>query len=293
MSAPNRPALRYHGGKWKLAPWIISFFPGHRQYVEPYGGTASVLLRKPRAHGEVYNDLDQDVVNVFRVLRDPATARELRRRLELTPFSRVEFKAAYDAGVDNVDRAFKMIVRSFMGFGSASMTRTHVTGFRKNANRNGTTPAQDWMRWPAEIPAFVERLQGVVIENKAATEVMVDHDLPDTLHFVDPPYVHATRSSIAGRKRHGVKHAYRCEMSDEDHAEMAACLNNLRGMVIISGYPSSLYDSELFPGWERFERRVMADGARPRTEVIWLNAACSEALARQQVSQQAEPRLLA
>src|SRR6185436_10289198 len=108
-------------------------------------GGGSVLMLKQRAYGEIYNDVDDAVVNVFRVMRDPDQAAELRRRLELTPFARSEFKAAYGDPVDQLDAAYKMIVRSFMGFGSASMTRKHHTGFRFNSNRAGTTPAHDWM----------------------------------------------------------------------------------------------------------------------------------------------------
>lgn len=277
---PTRPALRYHGGKWRLAPWLIEHFPPHRVYMEPFGGAASVLLRKPRSYGEIYNDLDGEVVNFFQILRDPKSAAELRRRCERTPFARTEFKGAYAAPTDSIDRAHKMVIRAFMGFGSASMTRTHVTGFRANTNRNGTIPAEDWRTWPEQIPLFVERLRGVVIENRAAVEVIATHDRPDCLIYADPPYPWGTRSSLKDRGRVGVKHAYRMEMSDADHSELAEALHKARGMVIISGYPCDLYDRELYAGWRRIERPHMADGARPRTEVIWMNRAASTALDR-------------
>src|ERR1041385_943962 len=101
-SIPTRPVVRYHGGKWNLAPWIISHFPPHRIYVEPFGGAASVLLQKPRSYAEIYNDLDQEVVNVFRILRDRKAARELERLLRLTPFARDEFCHSY--GRDDKER---------------------------------------------------------------------------------------------------------------------------------------------------------------------------------------------
>ncbi|TJV23013.1 MAG: DNA adenine methylase, partial [Mesorhizobium sp.] len=148
MNAPTRPVLRWHGGKWLLAPWIIEHFPAHRIYVEPFGGAASVLLRKPRAYAEVYNDLDGDVVNLFRVLQDPLGGGELMRRLELTPFARAEFELGWDATDDQVERARRLIIRAFMGFGSnahSDMGRGHkTTGFRANSSRSGTTPAHDW-----------------------------------------------------------------------------------------------------------------------------------------------------
>lgn len=280
IASPGRPVLRYHGGKWRLAPWILGFLPPHRIYVEPFAGGASILIRKQRSYSEVYNDLDGDVVNIFRILRDHVKAAELRRLIELTPFARDEFEAAYESPESDIERARAMLVRSFMGFGSASMTRTHITGFRKNTSRSGTVPATDWRNWPAEIPAFVERLRGVVIENRPAIDVVGDHDREDALFYVDPPYVWSTRSSLADRGRIGSKHAYRHEMTDEDHRALAARLHSLKGMVVLSGYPCELYDQHLYAGWERHERKHLADGAHPRLEVVWLNAACSAALRR-------------
>ena len=93
---PTRPVLRWHGGKWLLAPWIIGHFSEHRVYVEPFGGAGSVLMRKPRCYAEVWNDLDGEVVNLFRVLRS-ARAQELVDVIRLTPFARDEFVAAYEA----------------------------------------------------------------------------------------------------------------------------------------------------------------------------------------------------
>ena len=271
----KRPIMRYHGGKWKLAPWIISHFPPHRIYVEPFGGGASVLMRKPRSYGEVYNDLDHEVVNVFRVLQDPVRAEALRRRLDLTPFARVEFKRSYESATNDVDAAAKMIVRAFMGFGSASMTRMHITGFRSNSHRSGTTPAQDWANWPDNVPAFVKRLKGVVIENRQALIVMAQHDSPDTLHYVDPPYVQSTRSSLSN-KNGNRGHYYRHDMTDEEHEALAAFLHGVTGMVVISGYRSGLYEA-LFKDWESREREHMADGARRRREIVWMNHAAATA----------------
>lgn len=264
MSAPTRPALRWHGGKWLLAPWIISYFPPHRVYVEPFGGAASVLLRKRRSYSEVYNDLDDDVVNLFRVLRSPE-APALIESLSLTPFARGEFKQAYEPTDDPMERARRLVVRSFMGFGSNGHAR--LTGFRSNSNRTGTTPARDWQNFPEALSAVVERLRGVVVEHRDAAECMWQHDGPRTLHYVDPPYMAETRD--AGPD-------YRHELAPEDHADLLAALRGLTGMVVLSGYPSTLYD-EALPDWQRVERRALADGARERTEVLWLNPAAVEA----------------
>ncbi|EEG10265.1 DNA adenine methylase [Pseudogulbenkiania ferrooxidans] len=265
----TRPAMRYHGGKFRLAPWILSFLPEHRVYVEPFGGGGSVLLRKDRSHAEVYNDLDGEVVNLFRVVRDSGD--ELVRQVELTPFAREEFKQAYQESADPIEQARRTLVRSYMGFGSAGASG-QSTGFRANSNRSNKTPAHDWADFPSALASIVDRFRGVVIENRDALQCMQHHDSETTLHYVDPPYVHSTRNLRTRAP------AYRHEMSDDDHRQLAAGLRELRGMVVLSGYPCELYDQELFADWERHECRALADGAKARTEVIWLNPACSAAL---------------
>jgi DNA adenine methylase len=267
---PKRPVLRYHGGKWKLAPWIISHFPPHRIYTEAFGGGASVLLRKSRAYGEIYNDLDGEVVTLFRVLRESGD--ELVRRLRLTPFARAEFDLSYERSADPVEQARRTVVRSFMGFGSDSASGIK-SGFRANSNRSGTTPAHDWASYPDKLAAAIDRLRGVVIENRDATTLIPAHDAPDTLHYVDPPYPHATRT-VAGK-------GYRHEMTDDDHRALAEVLHRVEGMVVLSGYPCDLYDVELYPDWHRVTRAAHADGARKRTEVLWLNPAAAKGTKKQ------------
>ena len=271
--APSRPMLRYHGGNWRLAPWLIGFFPKHRVYVEPFGGGASVLLRKARAYAEIYNDLDGEVVNVFRVARDHGE--QLARAVELTPFSRAEFQQAYESAEDPIERARRTVIRSFQGFGSDGVHSHHRTGFRSNSNRSGTTPAHDWRNYPESLLALIDRLRGVVIEQRDALEVMKRHDGPDTLHYVDPPYPHSTRVRVSAHR------GYRHEMTDDDHRKMAETLHGLKGMVVLSGYPCDLYDNELFKDWHRTERQALADGAKKRTEVVWINPACHAALEQQ------------
>lgn len=271
----TRPVIRYHGGKWRLAPWIISHFPPHRVYVEPFGGAGSVMMRKPRAPGEVYNDLWGRVVDVFRVMRDPTQAAELQRRLILTPFARAEFAAVTPAAFetdDIIERARLTIVRAYLGHGSNSPDETQSTGFRSNSMRSNTTPAAEWSNYPWQVLAFVERLRGVIIENRPAIEVMTRFDGADTLHYVDPPYVHGTRSK--GNK-YDVKQ-YRHEMTDTDHEVLADVLGSLSGMVVVSGYDSPLY-RRLFAGWKRVETHALADGALKRVEVLWLNEAAASA----------------
>lgn len=275
-AAPDRPVLRYHGGKWKLAEWIIGEMPPHRIYVEPFGGGASVLMRKPRSYAEVYNDAWGEVVNVFRVLRDPAQACRLATLLELTPYARDEFFATYEVAADPVEEARRTILRSLAGFGSGAVSRSHVTGFRANSNRSGTTPAQDWRNYPEHVPTFVDRLRGVVVENRDAADVIAQHDTPETLFYVDPPYPHETRNV---KKTSAV---YSVEMTDDQHERLAGVLRAVRGMVMLSSYRSDRYD-RLYAGWDRVERATHADGARDRVEVLWLNPACARAQRQQRL----------
>ena len=251
--------------------------PPHKIYVEPFGGAGSVLLQKPRSYAEVYNDLWGVVVNVFRVLRDPMQARQLKQAIELTPFSRDEFRAVtpevLQLALQNnpVEAARMTIFRSFAAFGTGGTDPQYNTGFRAQAHRSHTTPAHDWKNYPNRIKSFTERLRGVVIENKPALEVMRQQDHPEALHYLDPPYVPDTRTA-----NNGGTSVYNKEMTTQDHIDLADGLKALEGMVMISGYPSDLYDKDLFKDWHRIEREAFADGAAKRTEVIWMNESCSQ-----------------
>lgn len=266
----TRPALRYHGAKFRLAPWILQFFPAHRCYVEPFGGAAGVLLQKSRAHAEVYNDLDGDIVNFFRVLRDPVLRANLIEACRLTPYARDEFVLAYEPTDDPLERARRTAIRAWMGFGSAGATKG-VTGFRVDTKRRYGTAQDNWVDYPAGLAAVGERFTGVLIENRDAITVMRDHDGPDTLHFVDPPYLPETR--VQGR-------AYRHEMTADDHRALLDALLDLDGAVVLSGYGSVLY-TDILAGWQCHETSARISSGRGtgiRTEVVWLNPACAQAL---------------
>lgn len=258
---PKRPLLRYHGGKWILAKWIISTFPEHKIYVEPFGGAASVLIQKNRSYAEVYNDLDDEIVNLFQVVRD--SGHELVSKLSNTPFSRKEFELSYKYHDDPIERARRTVVRSYMGYGSAASSG-YKTGFRSNSNRSGTTPAHDFNNYPPSLVAIIDRLKGVVIENKDAIEVMNQHDGSDTLHYVDPPYVLDTRSK--GQKTS----CYKFELKNDEHISLLNHLQNLKGFVCLSGYDNEIYN-DILKGWVKTYKKTYADGASERTEVLWTN----------------------
>jgi DNA adenine methylase len=232
-----------------------------------------VLIRKQRSYAEVYNDVDGDAVNLFRVLRSDR-AGELIDALRLTPFARDEFVEASVLSDDPIERARRLVIRSFMGFGSNGHNIKRKTGFRANSNRSGTTPARDWLNYPDALATIVERLQGVIIENRDAAAVMTAHDSEETLHYVDPPYVPDTRSI---KNKYDLKYAggmYAHEMDEADHVALLQFVRGLAGTVILSGYAHSLYD-EALSDWHRVERKHLADGARARTEVLWINRAAN------------------
>lgn len=274
---PTRPVLRYHGGKWRLGPAIIRHFPPHRRYVEPFGGAGSVLMRKERAYAEVYNDLDGEIVSLFRVLRDTKKAARLKRLLKLTPYARAEFEDSYEPTDDVVEQARRTLVRSWMAYGSSGLRR-HRTGFRLGSGREGSTPAGDWRGFPDAVPAIVARLQGVFIERRPAARVISDHDAADTLFYVDPPYPFATRS----QKRVGndLYHGYRHELTDGGHDELLAQLLAVIGMVVLSTYPNDAYDLAL-TGWRKVEFDAQADRGEARTEVLFLNPSAARRLDRE------------
>lgn len=270
----RRPVVRYHGGKWKIAKWVIEHFPPHLTYVEPFGGGASVLLQKDRSKAELYNDLDGTVVDLFRVLRNEPLAQILVHRLELTPYSRAEFDAAYEPTDDPVEAARRTIVRSFMGYGSDGTAGEYKTGFRRNVTGAAKFPATEWVTYPDALSRTVGRLKGVVIEQIDALELIPKVDAEETLFYVDPPYHPATRS--AGNNRRGAGyHVYKHEMDEDDHVRLLEQLRALKGMVVLSGYPSPIYD-EVLHDWHYRTRKAYADGGGERVECLWINPAAHE-----------------
>lgn len=277
LTPPTRPVLRWHGGKWKLAPWILLHFPPHRIYTEAFGGAASVLVRKAPSFSEVYNDLDGEVVNLFQVLRRPEDAARLIELLRLTPFARGEFESSYEDIDEPIERARRLVVRSFMGFGSDAPNKDLRTGFRAQSSQSGRSPEKDWLNYPDALAITVNRLRSVVVERRPAIEIITKNDAADTLHYVDPPYMPETRSAKSGRGRLKY-HAYAHEMTAQDHAELLEVLRNVAGMVVLSGYPAPLYEDAL-SDWRRVQIAALADGARARTEVLWINPQANAALA--------------
>lgn len=263
-----RPPITYYGGKMTIANRIVSLLPEHSHYVEPFAGSLAVLLAKPRSDMETVNDLDQDLVTFWRVLRD--RPEDLTRATALTPHSRAEHQAAYEmAAVDDLERARRVWVMLSQGRGGT---------LRKTGWRFYRDPAGSYLSFPEYLKAYservlpaAERIAGVTLECRSALDVIRDYGKhPNVLLYVDPPYLGTSRNSTG----------YRHEMpSAEQHDELLAALKECLASVVISGYPSELYDQSL-DGWDRVELDAwtgngIRDGATKtdgiRVEVLWSN----------------------
>ncbi len=256
----TRTALRYHGGKSKLAAWIISNFPEHRVYVEPFAGSAIILLRKKPAELEILNDLDGEVVNFFKVLREQP--QRLIRLIELTPYARDEYFAAKLASADPVEAARRLYIRSWQQMYGSPTKDGGTWRFQRTLQRSKTI-VDDWNNIDY-LWSIAARLKLVQIENDDALRVIERYDSPETLFYIDPPYLWSSRSN-RWRKR-----GYRFEMEDEDHVRLARKLSNVRGMVIVSGYPSKLYEA-LYQTFKRLEHMAVSSGHTRMRECLWLS----------------------
>jgi DNA adenine methylase len=265
---PERPVLRWLGGKFRLAKWIIRHFPSHRIYVEPFGGAGSVLLQKDRSYNEIYNDLDGELVNLFRVLRSDR-APELLEALRLTPYARAEYHAAFEQCEEEVERARRTIVRSHLAHGTGGARMDRPTGFRTDGSSGSTNVAGEWADLPDALQAVIERMRGVNIEQRPALELLERYAGPDTLFYLDPPYMPETRSTKS-RKPGERYHTYAFELSEADHVDLLSACRASEAMIVLSGYPADLYQ-EMLHDWRCVTIDARAHRNSPRTECLWIN----------------------
>jgi DNA adenine methylase len=264
----KRPPLRYHGGKFRLAPWIISLLPENfvdLAFVDVFGGAAGLLLRKPRSRIEVYNDLDTQVVNFFTCLRDESMLERLVKLIALTPFARDEFELAYIHSDDPVESARRFALRTQMGHGTSSMDPSDSNGFRSCDIRAGKSYAREWVGIPDAIKVAAERFRGVTIENLDFRKLMPKFEDRKTLFYLDPPYVLSTRD--AGGK------GYVHELTEEDHRQLLWLAKRSPSKIAISGYACALYAHQL-SDWRLETKTTNANGQRgavSRTECLWMN----------------------
>lgn len=243
--------IKYPGSKWGLARWIISHFPEHHSYLEPFFGSGAVFFNKPRSNIETINDIDGNVVNLFKQIKDDPE--KLAREIYLTPYARETYEKAYNAEPRNdFEKAVFFYIRSCMGHGFR--TTGEKVGWKVDIQgREKAYAAKDWCNIPDKIMEATERLRGVQIENRSAVDVIKRYNFENVLIYCDPPYVLHTRC----RKQ------YKYEMTNDDHEELLDTIIAHKGPVIISGYASPLYEEKL-KDWHREELMNYAQNAKPR-----------------------------
>ena len=257
----SNAVIKYPGAKWGVAPWVISHFPEHRSYLEPFFGSGAVLFTKSRSAIETVGDIDGEIVNLFEWIKtDPE---RLAHEIYFTPYARAEYDRAWAEQYtekDSFKRAVNFYIRMMQGHGFR--TTGEKVGWKNDVQgREAAYAAKSWCKTPEIIMEAAERLRGVQIENRPAVELIRRFNYPNVLIYADPPYLLSTRQR---RKQ------YRHEMTDDDHVELLEALKAHKGPAIISGYDSDLYNREL-KGWYKDGRTSFTQTASRRREILWMN----------------------
>lgn len=251
--------LRYPGSKWRIADWIVSQIPPHRTYLEPFFGSGAVFFRKQPSPIETINDIDDDVVNLFRIIRD--YPQSLINAVNFTPYAKVEYDhaCATTNDDDDIERARLFLIRCWQGHGFRT-TQSHTSGWKNDIQgREAAYAMRDWFRLPFWISSIVSRLKTVQIDNRPALEIIRKYNYPNVFIYCDPPYVLSTRRG----------NQYKYEMTDKDHIDLLKALNEHRGSAIISGYECELYNEYLYD-WEKLNRSNTDQSGHKRIETIWI-----------------------
>lgn len=250
--------LNYVGSKWNMASWIVEQMPEHEIYLEPFFGSGAVLFNKPASRIETVNDLDGNIVNLFKVIRE--FPEELAKAVDFTPYSREEYLKSFDSlktELTELERARVFLVRCWMARGGKTSDRT---GWRHNIDTVTINAIPDWNGIPATILEATKRLKKVQIENQDALDLIERFNRPDCLIYADPPYVLETRT-----KRH-----YAYEMKNSQHENLLNGLVKHEGPVMLSGYESDLYN-DILKDWSKVTRKTTTEAATSKEEVLWLN----------------------
>ncbi|MBP3359923.1 MAG: DNA adenine methylase [Clostridia bacterium] len=248
--------LKYPGAKWKIGDWIIEHFPEHKVYVEPFFGSGAVFFKKKPSYIETINDVDGNIVNLFRVCREQPE--ELARAMNLTPFSREEFVDCYDMTVgDAVERARRTLVRYHQSFGTSNSSKR---SWRNVQTHSGPRCATMWNYLPDVITECCERLKNAQIENIDALKLIQRYDNENTLIYCDPPYLQKLRK----------RNMYANDLTEAQHIELLDTLKLSKSMVIISGYDNDLYN-EALSDWRTDTKQTTVQMGLHRMEKIWMN----------------------
>lgn len=246
--------IKYPGSKWNIASWIIQHFPSHKVYCEPFFGSGGVFFTKTPSFIETINDIDGDIVNLFKVCRE--RPEELSRMIELTPWSRAEYIACADPATNEVERARRTIVR----FKQSHSGCNHLKSWRSSQSANSPSNTKSWNELPELIIEVCNRLKEAQIENRDALKIIECYNNADSLIYLDPPYPLQTRNCKM----------YKSEMSDESHYKLLDIITKSKAAVCISSYENDLYNTML-KDWYKDSKSTIALTGDKRTEVIYMN----------------------
>lgn len=261
-----KPPMSYFGGKTTLGPVIASLLPEHGHYVEPYCGSLAVLLAKQPSPHETVNDLDGALMTFWRVLRDRPT--DLERVCALTPHSRAEHRASYEPGTDDLETARRVWVQLTQGRAGVRVG----AGWRHYERPTSQTSLPDYLAgYVARMAGAAARLATVSLECMSALDVIAKYGRDTgTLLYVDPPYLGTARAPTDA-SRSGTRRYVHDMLTADEHRELAAALQQCSATIVLSGYPSALYDDELYVGWYRRSLLATTGQGNDRTEVLWSN----------------------
>lgn len=248
--------LKYPGAKWRIADWIISHFPDHKVYLEPFFGSGAVFFKKNPSYIETINDIDSNIVNLFWVCREHSE--ELAKRIGLTPFSRDEFINCYEKSDDPIEQARRTLVRFHQSFGTGNSS---ARSWRNVQTYGGPRCATMWNDLPDIIGACCARLKEAQIENTDAIELIKRYDDAKALIYCDPPYLQDLRSK---------KNIYAYETTDAYHKRLLEAIKKSKSMIVISGYDNGMYN-EALAGWNTDEKPTTAQMGLHRIEKLWMN----------------------
>lgn len=252
-----KAVLKYPGAKNRLANWIVDHIPEHKVYCEPFFGSGAVFFNKEICYNEILNDLDDEVYNFFKVLRN--NGEQLIDAIALTPYSRTEYMNCYTAKshCDDIEKARIFAVKCWQGFGCGNL---YKNGFRRGIGEKSPNPAKGWNMLPDTLEKAIERLKNAQIENKDALELIESLNGKQTFIYIDPPYLLETRK----------KYLYEYEMADDEHIKLLEMIKEKRCKIMISGYDNKLYETHL-KGWRKTQKKTIAECSVPRTETLWMN----------------------
>ena len=257
-----KSVIKYPGSKWNIAPQLVELIPEHHSYVEPFFGSGAVLFNKPVSDIETVNDMDSDVVNLFRCIQKDSE--RLARLVMTTPFSREEYERQFEGCTStlyasNFQRAAGFLIKCWQRHGFRS--NGYKVGWKNDVvGREKAYALWNWYRLPDWIIDITERLRKVQIENRPALEVIERFNYSQVFMYLDPPYMLGTRS---GKQ-------YMHEMTDAEHEELLQMILQSRAKIMISGYETDMYNDYL-SGWEKKQFSSCAEHGKPRVETVWMN----------------------